>query len=53
MGSPVADVAEIEPAGGGGVVRFVEREPGEEAFGICRLEPPPARPGSCEPRCPF
>ncbi len=34
MGYTVVDVEELEPAGPGGVVRFVRRELGVEAFGI-------------------
>jgi hypothetical protein len=34
MGYSVVKVEEVEPAGPGGVVRFLRREPGVEAFGV-------------------
>src|SRR5437868_6795563 len=45
MGYSVANVDEIEPAGPGGVVRFVRRELGVEAFGINFFELPPGAEG--------
>ena len=34
MGYSVVDLADVEPSGPGGAVRFVRRELGVEAFGI-------------------
>jgi quercetin dioxygenase-like cupin family protein len=41
MGYSIVQVEEIDPAGPGGVVRFVRRELGVEAFGINWFEIPP------------
>ena len=41
MGYTLVDVADVEPAGPGGAVRFVRRELGVEAFGINWFEIPP------------
>src|SRR5947208_13600199 len=45
MGYTVVNVDEIEPAGPGGVVRFVRRELGAAAFGINWFELPPGAEG--------
>ena len=45
MGYSVVKIAEIEPAGPGGAVRFVRRELGVEAFGINWFELPPNAEG--------
>src|SRR5262249_57677214 len=45
MGSSVVNVAELEPAGPGGAVRFVRRELGVEAFGINWFELAPHTEG--------
>ncbi len=45
MGYSTVDVADIEAAGPGGVVRFVRRELGAEAFGINWFELPPGATG--------
>ena len=41
MGYSIVSLDEIEPAGPGGVIRFVRRELGVEAFGINWFELPP------------
>jgi len=45
MGYSMVDIAEIEPAGPGGAVRFVRRELGVEAFGINWFELAPNAEG--------
>ena len=45
MGYSVVDVADIEPSGRGGAVRFVRRELGVEAFGINWFELAPGAEG--------
>src|SRR4051794_41906631 len=45
MGYAVVRIDELEPAGPGGVVRFVRRELGVEAFGINWFELPPNAEG--------
>ena len=45
MGYSLVNVNEIEGAGPGGVVRFVRRELGVEAFGINWFELPPGAEG--------
>ncbi len=45
MGYSVVKIADIEPAGPGGAVRFVRREPGVEAFGVNWFEIPPNMEG--------
>jgi quercetin dioxygenase-like cupin family protein len=45
MGYSIVQVEEIDPAGPGGVVRFVRRELGVEAFGINWFELPPGTTG--------
>jgi mannose-6-phosphate isomerase-like protein (cupin superfamily) len=45
MGYSVVNVNELEPSGPGGVVRFIRRELGCEAFGINWFELPPNAPG--------
>jgi hypothetical protein len=45
VGYSVVRVADIEPAGPGGAVRFVRRELGVEAFGINWFEIPPNMEG--------
>ena len=45
MGYTLVDVADVEPAGPGGAVRFVRRELGCEAFGINWFEIPPGMQG--------
>jgi mannose-6-phosphate isomerase-like protein (cupin superfamily) len=45
MGYSVVNVEDIEGAGPGGVVRFVRREVGAEAFGINWFELPPGAEG--------
>jgi len=45
MGYSKIDVADIEPAGPGGAVRFVRRELGCEAFGVNWFELPPGVAG--------
>jgi mannose-6-phosphate isomerase-like protein (cupin superfamily) len=45
MGYSIVNVAELEPAGPGGAVRFVRRELGVEAFGINWYEIPPNTEG--------
>ena len=45
MGYTVVNVDEIEPAGPGGVVRFVRRELGVAAFGINWFDLPPGARG--------
>lgn len=45
MGYSVLDVADVEPSGPGGAVRFVRRELGVEAFGINWFEIPPNTEG--------
>lgn len=45
MGYTLVDVADVEPAGPGGAVRFVRRELGCEAFGINWFELPPNADG--------
>jgi mannose-6-phosphate isomerase-like protein (cupin superfamily) len=45
MGYSVVNVSELEPSGPGGVVRFIRRELGCEAFGINWFELPPNTPG--------
>jgi quercetin dioxygenase-like cupin family protein len=45
MGYSIVQVEEIDPAGPGGVVRFVRRELGVEAFGINWFELPPNATG--------
>jgi hypothetical protein len=45
MGYSVVKIADIEPAGPGGAVRFVRRELGVEAFGINWFEVPPNMEG--------
>jgi len=45
MGYSVVNVAELEPAGPGGAVRFVRRELGVEAFGINWFELAPHAEG--------
>jgi quercetin dioxygenase-like cupin family protein len=45
MGYSVVNVAEIDPSGPGGAVRFVRRELGVEAFGINWFELPPNAEG--------
>jgi mannose-6-phosphate isomerase-like protein (cupin superfamily) len=45
MGYSVVNVSELEPSGPGGVVRFIRRELGCEAFGINWFELPPNAPG--------
>jgi mannose-6-phosphate isomerase-like protein (cupin superfamily) len=46
MGYSIVQVEEIDPAGPGGVVRFVRRELGVEAFGINWFELPPNAAGN-------
>ena len=46
MGYSIVQVEEIDPAGPGGVVRFVRRELGVEAFGINWFELPPNATGN-------
>ena len=45
MGYSLVSLDDIEPAGPGGVVRFVRRELGVEAFGINWFELPPNAEG--------
>ena len=45
MGYSVVNVDEVEGAGPGGIVRFVRRELGVEAFGINWFELPPGTEG--------
>ena len=45
MGYSIVNVADVEPAGPGGAVRFVRRELGVEAFGINWYEIPPNTEG--------
>lgn len=45
MGYSVVRVADIEPSGPGGAVRFVRRELGVQAFGINWFEIPPNTEG--------
>ncbi len=45
MGYSIVNVAEIDPAGPGGSVRFVRRALGAEAFGINWFELPPNAEG--------
>ena len=45
MGYSIVQIEEIDPAGPGGVVRFVRRELGVEAFGINWFELPPNAEG--------
>jgi quercetin dioxygenase-like cupin family protein len=45
MGYSVVDVADVEPSGPGGAVRFVRRELGVEAFGINWFELQPGAEG--------
>jgi quercetin dioxygenase-like cupin family protein len=45
VGYSVVNVADIEPAGPGGAVRFVRRELGVEAFGVNWFELPPNTEG--------
>jgi quercetin dioxygenase-like cupin family protein len=45
MGYSVVDVADVEPSGPGGAVRFIRRELGVEAFGINWFEIPAGMPG--------
>jgi quercetin dioxygenase-like cupin family protein len=45
VGYSVVDVAELEPGGPGGAVRFVRRALGVEAFGINWYELPPGAEG--------
>jgi quercetin dioxygenase-like cupin family protein len=45
MAYSIVQVEEIDPAGPGGVVRFVRRELGVEAFGINWFELPPGVTG--------
>ena len=45
MGYSVVKIADIEPAGPGGAVRFVRRELGVEAFGVNWFEIPPNTEG--------
>jgi mannose-6-phosphate isomerase-like protein (cupin superfamily) len=45
MAYSIVHVDEIEPAGPGGAVRFVRRQPGAEAFGINWFELPPNSEG--------
>jgi len=45
VGYSIVDVAEVEPSGPGGAVRFVRRELGVEAFGINWFELPPDSEG--------
>lgn len=45
MGYSVVKIADIEPAGPGGAVRFVRRELGVEAFGVNWFEIPPNAEG--------
>jgi quercetin dioxygenase-like cupin family protein len=45
MSYSVVHVDDIEPGGRGGVVRFVRRELGVEAFGINRFDLPPGSEG--------
>jgi len=45
MGYSIVNLDKIEPAGPGGVVRFVRRELGVEAFGINWFELPPNAEG--------
>jgi len=45
MGYSVVDIADIEPSGPGGAVRFVRRELGVEAFGINWFELAPGAEG--------
>ena len=45
MGYSIVNLDDIEPAGAGGVVRFVRRELGVEAFGINWFELPPNAEG--------
>ncbi|MGN6796769.1 MAG: cupin domain-containing protein [Gaiellaceae bacterium] len=40
MGYSIVDVADVEPSGPGGAVRFIRRELGVEAFGINWFEIP-------------
>jgi mannose-6-phosphate isomerase-like protein (cupin superfamily) len=46
MGYSIVQVEEIDPAGPGGVIRFVRRELGVEAFGINWFELPPNAAGN-------
>jgi quercetin dioxygenase-like cupin family protein len=45
VGYSVVKIADIEPAGPGGAVRFVRRELGVEAFGVNWFEIPPNAEG--------
>lgn len=45
MGYSIVQVEEIDPGGPGGVIRFVRRELGVEAFGINWFEIPPGMAG--------
>ncbi len=45
MGYSVVNVTDIEPTGPGGVVRFVRRELGVDAFGVNWFEIPPNAEG--------
>jgi quercetin dioxygenase-like cupin family protein len=45
VGYSVLNVDDVEPSGPGGVVRFVRRELGVQAFGINWFELPPNAPG--------
>jgi quercetin dioxygenase-like cupin family protein len=45
MGYSIVDVADIEPSGPGGAVRFVRRELGVQAFGINWFDLPPGAAG--------
>ena len=45
MAHSVVHIDDIEPSGRGGVIRFVRRELGVEAFGINRFDLPPGAEG--------
>jgi len=45
VGYSLVDIADVEPAGPGGAVRFIRRELGVEAFGINWFEIPPNAEG--------
>jgi hypothetical protein len=45
VGYSIVSISEVEPAGPGGVVRFLRRELGVEAFGVNWFELPPNAEG--------
>ena len=45
MGYSIVSIADVEPGGPGGVVRFLRRELGVEAFGVNWFELPPNAEG--------